>query len=273
MANVTAVPDPKRAEPTDEKPPKTARSKPTKTLPTERIAFPKQLEILRAYAAASGTTAKSVTNKEVADITRMAETTVSIGNAFFCSIGLLTRTDGGFLPSPDVVNFGRAHEWKPDSASRELAKPIRASWFAEVLIPKLSFAPLEEDEALTRLAQASAAGPEYRNHLRVCLEYMEAAGIIAREGSLLRLIKSQETEPERAAEVAPVTESTPGQPRAGTVTTSFAQDGAQLVNFSVSIQVAADEMRHWTPDRISALFAGIAQVITAKSGLEKKVSS
>src|SRR4051794_13243797 len=89
---------------------KTAR--PTKILPTARIAFAKQLDILRAYAAASGPGNRMVNLREVSDIVKMASGTVTIANPFFVDMKFISRTEGlGLTPSSAVMEFARAYEW------------------------------------------------------------------------------------------------------------------------------------------------------------------
>src|SRR5258708_6814325 len=78
-------------------------SKPTKSLPSERITFSRQLDILRGWAAASGPLRKAVSNNEVAKIVDMQPTTVSMLNAFFASTGLLVKTEGGYVPAEEVT--------------------------------------------------------------------------------------------------------------------------------------------------------------------------
>jgi hypothetical protein len=41
------------------------------------------------------------------------------------------------------------------------------------------------------------------------------------------------------------------------------------VQFHVAIRVSMQEMSGWTPDRITAFFAGLAQVLAAKKGTEE----
>src|SRR5437867_10717172 len=74
--------------------PKPATERPSKYLPTERITFAKQLDILRAWAAASGPAGKVATNDDVAEIVRMQPSTVSLANPFLASGGLIVKTDG-----------------------------------------------------------------------------------------------------------------------------------------------------------------------------------
>src|ERR1041384_777567 len=80
--------------------------KPTKKLPTDRIGVPKQIDILRAYAAAGASESKSATVGEVAEIVKMAGATIEMAHPFLSSLGLLTRTGpGSFSVSSEVVNF------------------------------------------------------------------------------------------------------------------------------------------------------------------------
>src|SRR6185503_16753600 len=122
-----------RKEPT-----KADRSNPTKTLPTDRISAAKQLEFLRAYAAASNGATRAVTVAEIAEITKAAASTIAMFHPFFMSIGLLQRVDtGSYMPSSDAINFLRAYEWNPDTASQKLASAFRDAWCGQLLIPKL----------------------------------------------------------------------------------------------------------------------------------------
>src|SRR5438874_495489 len=72
------------------------KARPTRYLPSDRIAFPRQLEVLRAYGALSGSAGKPVTNRQVADMLKMSESTVALMNPFFHDNGLLRRSDRGF---------------------------------------------------------------------------------------------------------------------------------------------------------------------------------
>src|SRR5260370_14916956 len=109
--------------------PASAVGRPNKILPSDRIAFLKQLDILRAWAAASGPSGKVVSNNEVAGIVKMQPSTVSMGNAFFGSIGLLLKADGGYIPAPEVMSFLRAYEWSPETAFTKLVPIISKTWF------------------------------------------------------------------------------------------------------------------------------------------------
>src|SRR5258706_7912945 len=86
------------------------RTKPVKTLPTSRITLEKQLNVLRACAAASGRENKPFFLDEAADIVKMPKTSLYLMTPFFCEIGLLQRVDqqpGKYLPAEEVVNFSK----------------------------------------------------------------------------------------------------------------------------------------------------------------------
>lgn len=255
--------------------PKGRRARPTKPLPTDRIAFKKQLDILRAYAAASGPAGKSITNDEVGKITKLNASTVSIGNVFFVEMKLLQKSNGGHVPSPEVVAFNRAYEWAPDTASQKLAPAIQDAWFSKILLPRLGFRQMDESEAIAALADEAAAGPEYERQLRLVLDYMEAAGLMQRDGSIIRLTKAgavpTEAPPERpAAAAAPEREATPAK---APITTAFMQPAEGKVQFHVSVIVDMSEFSTWEASRISAFFGGIAQVLAAKAAIEKGTTS
>src|SRR5271157_4144845 len=88
--------------------PKVKKARPAKVLPTDRIAFPRQLDLLRAYAIASGPTGKAVSLNDVASVMKLTASTISLANPFFTDIGLIARIEGGFVPAAEVISFNRA---------------------------------------------------------------------------------------------------------------------------------------------------------------------
>ncbi len=266
---------PEKPDPTATVAASTKRRKPNKSLPTDRIKFDKQLDLLRAFVAASGPTGKAVTNKEVADIVRMAETTTTLANGFFLDTGLVQRADGGFTPSPEVISFVRAYEWTPETAAHKLRPLFETAWFGRAILPRVSFGPLEESTAITLLAEAVDASPDYRAQLGTVVDYMEAAGMIERDGSQIRLIKAGPSGVSSDRPIAPSSQPPAGNPepqasRATVYTALQATQGA--VQFHVSVKVDMAEFAGWAPDRIAAFFAGIAQVLAAKGAIEKGTS-
>lgn len=254
--------------------------RPQRSLPSDRVGFPKQMDTLRAFAAASGPSGKTVTNLEVANILSMQPSTVALTNPFFVDNRFLQRVDGGFIPAPEVVSFARTHEWNPDAAPQKLAPLVSTSWFAERLLPRLAFGPLEIEQALVELAEAAAAPPVYRAQVRTLLDYLSTSGLVLREGSTIRAARPQAqaeaadrpASTERPAAAATLEAKEPTSRTA--VATSFLQAPTEgVVQFHVNVRVDMAEFAGWSSDRIAAFFTGIAQVLTAKGAIEKSTGS
>jgi hypothetical protein len=247
-------------------------SRPTKYLPTDRITFSRQLDILRAWAAASGPTNKIVTNNEVASIVKMQPSTVSIANAFFADTRLLVRADAGYIPAAEVVNFLRAFEWNPEAAPQKLAPVIEKTWFAEVLLPKLSFGPMSEDEAIAVLGQAATAGKDYFGQLKTLVDYLAAAGLVQRDGNQVKKgspsMATAPTVAESTPTLKPETMPDPTPQGKSFMPPLFGTTGGK-VEFNIAVKLDMTEFAGWQPENIAAFFNGIAQVLAAKAKGEK----
>ena len=201
-----------------------------------------------------------------------APSTLSLGNSFFLDAGLLHRADAGkFLPSEAVREFAHAHQWGAATASRKLAPVLQRTWFFAAIEPRLKFTPsIGEDVGLQVLSEQCQATPEYRPQLRTLLMYLEAGGLIARDGSNIRLLGQTQVveelapEPTGEPEPAPVSQSRP----AVGVSSGFAGTPEGRVRFNVSVEIDMVELASWRADRISALFVGMAQVLAAKADVE-----
>lgn len=165
------------------------RVKSRKALPTDRVTFVKQLDILRAAAAASGPTRKPVSNDDIAKVVNIHFNSISNCNPFFLETGLFTRQKHQNIPCDEVFAYAERYEWEQDKAAYKLAPVIRKTWFCLTLIPKLTFRSLLLDEAISFLADEAGASKEYRDQLAVLIEYMRVAGIVSIEGSTVSLIK------------------------------------------------------------------------------------
>lgn len=170
--------------------------KPTKQLPTIRIAMPKQVDMLRAYGASFAATSRAVTPSEVGALLLMKPDTVRLATPFFVDIGLLAKGETGHTPNADVIAFHRATEWQGENPAHKLRPTFKETWFAKALITKLSFrGSIEDSEALTILAEECGATPDYRNNLSVLLFFLESVGVVERDGSVLRPVRSTVGDP------------------------------------------------------------------------------
>jgi hypothetical protein len=232
----------------------------TKILPTWRIAAPKQLEILRAFGALAGKESKSISNAQVASSVKLKAETIALGNAFYVSIDLLTKSDkdNGFVPSDDLMSYARAAQWDVATAPRKLGPKLSKSWFGEALIPKLRFKPLMVDEAISALAEAAESGPNTKPQLDTLLFFLEQAGLIVRENGTVKIGTNEELDRRD--------DNVDEQPE--TKTTARDQpplNGGAGIQLNFSITVPANELHEWMPDRITAFMSGLAQVLAAKN--------
>ncbi len=161
-----------------------------KAIPTDRVTFSRQLDILRAIALESGRDKKPVTNDAVAKMADLHAGSISICNPFFLDAGLLIRHKMQNIPCDEVFAYADSYEWDKEKATLKLAPIIRKAWFSEILIPKLIFRPLPVDEALGLLAEESGATKDHRDQLATILEYMKAAGIISTDSGIVTINKN-----------------------------------------------------------------------------------
>jgi hypothetical protein len=256
-----------------EKPVKTTASRPTKFLPSERITFARQLDILRGWAAASGPLRKVVSNTEVAKVVTMQPSTVSLNNAFYSSIGLLNKAEGGYAPAEDVTAFLRAYDWNKDTAAQKLAPILSKAWFYEALASKLEFGSRSEVDCLQDLGDAANASQEYRANLRILLEYLNAAGLIQRDGDMVKKggmnMATSSAQASQSESPAPPKQETVnvGDSMSKTMPSLFGTTEGQ-VQFNIAVKVNMGEFSTWQADRIAAFFNGIAQVLAAKAKME-----
>ena len=178
------------------------RRRPSKPVPTDRISFPKQLDLLRAYAAFSGVDRRAVSLSDVGQTTGMTPATASLANAFFLEVGFLAKHDSlraaegghGFLPTQVTVDYCQTYEWDKDTAAHKLAPALKASWGWEAIEGRLRFAEAQEQEVVRILAEASEASPHYEPQLKTMIAYFESAGLVDRDGQSIRLVRREQTQ-------------------------------------------------------------------------------
>jgi hypothetical protein len=165
------------------------RTQPSRILPSDRLAPAKQLAALRAFGAAYDSNGgKPVSNEAAGSIIGMAGSTVVVTNAFFCEVKLLVRQkeEVAFVPSAEAMAYYKAFEWDKATAGEKLRPVFERAWCSEALVPRLKFRPYDEREALAVLAEASNAGKDNEDRLAALLELMVTAGVVVRDGNLIK---------------------------------------------------------------------------------------
>ncbi len=252
------------------------KARPSRPLPTDRIKFPRQLDALRAFAVASGPQTRPVSLQEVAPLISMTPNTVSLATTFFVDAGLLTRTETGrFLPTPVTQDFARAYDWNKDTAAHKLAPALAETWFAEELLKWINVrGSISEKDAAETLAGSVSASPHYKAQIRLLIDFLEAAGLVDKDGQSIRQSRREVRDAAPLSEAAvtpPSAAQSEPEIRRHVVATSASQSPEGVVAFSVAIRVDMTELATWSPDRIGAFFAGLAKVIAAKNGVENNL--
>ncbi len=237
-------------------------------LPTDRVRFEKQTQLLLSYAALAETGYESIANTDLAKVIDIHPNTASLANSFFYKIGFIVKAGNGYMPSDEVIQYKRALDYgNRDAAGTYLAPLVAIAWFWRHLQPFLSLRPsIAQEEAIEVLAQAASAGKDDRNRVVMLLDYLEHVGLITRENNQIQMVKSPKgrNEPtpapvEQEQPVTPVVEAPRSMP--APLKSSVMSFQQQARGMKVSVEIDLDEWKGWNETRIEKFFAGIAQSI------------
>lgn len=188
-------------------------------LPSDRLVFPKQIGVLRAFAAVFESNGGSpVTNEAAGEVAKLAAGTLIVTNAFFSEVGFLTRKDDGFTVAGEVSAFLNAEEsgLSPESAPEKLRPLLEAKWFWTTLAPRLRLGPMDTATFRKVVGEAAGATKEHIGRLDVLLEYLVFVGLVRREGDSIRYAGSSASpalqKPETPAAPLPAAAKTPAEP-------------------------------------------------------------
>ena len=263
--DATSGAGPVRTEPSPEPRQPVGRSRVLFPLPSGRMRFESQLRALRGWAVAAQND-PTPSNDAVADACRISSTTISGNNAFLVTANLLVKEGGGYRPTDATIEFGRAVSFGAADAPRKLAPALQATWFWKALQPRLDFPPVTREDALLRLAEVAHAGSEHKNQLSVILEWLEAAGLLRREGDQITSVKDA-VRPVAIGEIVAEPDPKPVPSLAEqALQASVSATSPGAIAFSVAVNIDMADLLGWEPDRIKELFDGIAKVLSAQSG-------
>lgn len=182
--------------------------KASKALPTSRVGPQKQLDLLRAYVSQYLATGKPVRVEDAASIIQLHPDTARTANPFFVESGLLTKSGAGaYIPTGDVISYYRATEWQAADPAHKLQPTLKETWFSKAILVRLSFRAVDEQEAIAMLAEPANVTPDSKSQLAVILWFLETAGLITREGGVVRAARVGVPPPE--ASTPPSTPSVP----------------------------------------------------------------
>lgn len=170
----------------------------TKTLPTDRIAFDKQLQIARAFAALYASTQQAVTNEQVgAQLSpAMKGSTVGQTNAFFVDVGLISRDGGSFIPHPGLLKYNEISAWDETEAKKHIAEIFEPTWFHKLLAPRLQLNAQSISACLGALASECGATQEQEDKLKLLPQFLQAAGLVRIDGDTVYFARQSKPKPQ-----------------------------------------------------------------------------
>lgn len=196
----TALENPPQSAPKS----KRERSSLCKVLPTDRIAFERQVEILRAYAACyQSNGGKPVSNVQAGDTInpKFSASTLGVAVPFFTDISLIIRKENdSFVPSPELVAYNQAFNISPAEAKRKIRSFFENTWFCRLLAPRLQLSPQSEKDCVGFLAVEAKAGEEHLARVQPLIKFLELAGIVAINGGMVSFVPAIGESPRTAEE-------------------------------------------------------------------------
>lgn len=181
----------------------------SQVIPTARLTLPKQVDIIRAYGAAYDVSKAPVGIEEVTKLVGMAAATVSQANAFLTDTGLVRKEGRRFVPASELLAMNRLYEVNRDRALGKLAPLLEKSWFGQIVMPKVRFRPVAEEEVVHDLFEAATAEPPHLPQVRMLIDYLVLVGLVERDGLLLKG-KSGGAEDVQATTAATLASTGPG---------------------------------------------------------------
>jgi hypothetical protein len=260
-----------REQPPPERPGRQpARLRPNKALPTDRAKFDTQTAALRAYVSASNRGEEAVGAPDIAAFLSITEATAALVNSFFVDAGFLVKeAKGRYKPVAEVNEYQRLWSLDPDAARSHLAGPLKTSWYYVEARKALEAGQVAEDVVINVLARAAGVGGDRRPQLELIVDWLGHAGLIERDGGMVRLTDAEAPLVETPTEVDEGEGESPDTPSEGTTKDQGANapTSPQVVGFDFRFSLTADDLSKLTPEQIAALFEAVGKVIAIKAAM------
>ncbi len=174
-------------------------------LPSNRNPFGVHFEVLKRFVTLTRNGSEGLPASKV-EGSGVPVQAASMNVRFLRSINLLTITDRGmYVPTSEAIRFIMARSVGDDRARPILASILSTSWFAELAQRLFATQPImSEDQFLGELALAAETDKAKEEPaLRVLVEYLIYAGIVARDERGLSLASTTPLPKAAMPEAAP----------------------------------------------------------------------
>jgi hypothetical protein len=219
----------------------------TQVIPTNRLTLPKQIEIIRAYGAAYEVSGGAVGIEDVTKFVGMAPATVSQTNAFLTETGIVRKDGRRFVPAAEVQAMNRLYDVSKDKALAKLGPLMEKSWFGRLVVPKLKFRPMPEEDVVHELFEAATAEAAHLPQIRMLVDYLVISGVVERENGVLKVKngggpESAPAEPAAAVAAVPVAVGAPGVTEPPAAVLLLNADGSRRVTVKAPPTIKRQEL-------------------------------
>ena len=194
---------------------------PTKKLPTDRLAFDKQIALLRGWVAASGATGKAGGTRRWPRSSRWRRAR-SLANPFFVETGLLQKANGGFLPVAGYrampASLNTARQCPPSAGRHDPGLVVREGATAQAELPATT-----RKEAVATLADESDAWISVRQQAGTALGVPPVRRACRVDGDRVKPSKPARVEPGEAMRTSPLATQPGPEPRQRSARDSFSR--------------------------------------------------
>lgn len=243
------------------------RARASKSLPTDRLKFEAQIELLQRFGRMSGSQRRPVTSEEIAKAQQVSANTASLNNGFYVDAGWLQRAGRGkYVASDALLAYTQRAQFDPanaQSAAGLLADEMKKSWYWQSLEGHIRGGGLPRPEALVILSTEAGAGQEYKIQLENVLQWLQFVGLVqldekfVRPGSAAGAVAVEDA-PWTGSEDAPDEQTTGDHMDQSNSRAPERKD--VVLAFSLDFKLGAGELKSLSPDQIRALFEAVGTV-------------
>jgi hypothetical protein len=252
------------------------RPRATRALPTDRMRFEKQVEVLRAFSVASRDGALPVDANMLSSFSNVAAVTVVLDNNFFLESGLITRVKKGqYIPVAEVNEFRRLFTFNDPQASRVLAPVLEKTWYFEALRIFDEMGSPSRAQAVRLLADHAGADGSFTAQIELLLDWLCFVGLVEineDEKVLVNGVEGRWIDAEVDPAKAKRDEANAVTPRpgtSGTITTIQepvinARPSPTVLAWSFEVKLTADDLSKLSPEQIKAVFEAAGTVAAVR---------
>ena len=250
-----------------------SKARADRPLPTDRLRFANQEQVLIEVANLSGNNRRGITAEEMSTAIGLKGGTGGLNSRFFRSANWFEAVGRGeYTASRGLLDYVQHINVDPTAkyeAAAGMRDEVRGSWFWTALEPLLvGGRPIKQTVALLALAKAAGAS-DHTDQLDTILEWLTWVGLIVRDGDTITLraaAGSAATEEKDTPAEADDEDTAPSEDdqqlsidsRHDTLVSSGPQGGGSgdtkaLVEFNMSVRITAEDARSLSDEQMKFL--------------------